>query len=207
MKMSIRFAIVSMFVTVLTTSISNAGEFYLVKCSDYLGQIEYKPMDKTEFIELTNQIRKESSLWGKAQKMAEKAWVEQKNTEHYPGHSLHPKRAMTVKRFRTQAEAEAAASKKEEIIQRSLEKKQEREEKRQKRERRSRSRRGSRSRRQSSTERREAMKAKRLECLEKAAILFADQMNTLLTATPKADSEKEAEANENEKQKPPEGKN
>ena len=110
-----------------TASMSIAGDFLLVKEVNYLGEEEYKTMDKKQYMDTVRQIKAENMVWTQAQRLAEQEWNKTPHACRYPGRSLHRRQVKIYRHYRTEAEAQSEAMKKSEMIRREQQKKEDRE--------------------------------------------------------------------------------
>ena len=178
---SVAITLAGLFFTVATAT---AGDFYLVKEVNHLGEEDYKSMDKKQYIEEVRQIKEENMVWTQAQRLAEQEWSKMPHASRYPGRSLHHRQIKIYRHYRTAAEAESAAMKKAEMIRRALEKKEDRDREREYRKNRSRHRSsGSYGRGHypnTSLGRKRQREAERQELLEEANTIFETQVQNLL---------------------------
>jgi hypothetical protein len=105
---------------------------------------------------------------------------------------------MISKRYRTRNAAETAILKKEDLIQKSIEKKEYREAERQRRNRGRGGRNNQRDPRERTRQRREASRAKREQSLEEAKVVFEKHLNELLAPKDSSSSDESATEGEND---------
>jgi hypothetical protein len=192
MKFLSKLALFTVVASILSTTNLIAEDYYMVKITGFMGETEYKAVPKAEYATIVGQIRNENHQFSNAQKLAEKEWNSGTHTSRYPGRGLHQRKITISRRFRSQNDAEAAVMKKEELIQKSLEKKERREYERSRRN--NRNRRGGRNSydpQQRTRERREASREKHKQSLEEAKAIFEKHLNALL-----APKETESESTE-----------
>jgi hypothetical protein len=123
MKRNITAFISAIFLIAITSNVH--AEFYLAKITDFLGDTHYEALSKEEFMIISSNIRAENNQFSRAQRIAESKWNREKPMR-YPGRSLHPRKILSVKRFRTIEEANLAVAKKGVSAQLSEEKKTQR---------------------------------------------------------------------------------
>ena len=198
MKSFTRFVILATAAMFLSTVTVMAEDFYMVKITSFMGENEYKVMTKPEYSDLIKRIRNENHQFSNAQKLAEKEWNKGTHTIRYPGRGLHQRKAMISKRYRTRNAAEAAVLKKEDLIQKSIEKKEYREAERQRRNRGRGGRNNQRDPRERTRQRREASRAKREQSLEEAKVVFEKHLNELLAPKDSSSSDESATEAEND---------
>jgi len=199
MKMKFYLAVMIAVSAIMSSTISicSAEDVYIVKVYGTMGGYEYKAMTRSEFADLVREIKKENTQFSRAQRLAEAEWNKQKNsglhTGRYAGHSLHQRKAMKGKSYKTREAAEAYIEKKADSAARSEERKLEREEESMRKKTRGRG--GSKKRK--TIEKRKMQKeesaAKRQEKLEKSYELFSKHLNALTHPVATDSDEKTAE--------------
>jgi hypothetical protein len=192
MKRSTSTFILTVFLFAFTHSAH--AEYYLAKITDFLGDEHYQALSKSEFIETSSQIRIENTHFSRAQRRAEAKWNKEKPMR-YPGRSLHQRKILSIKRFRTIDEANLAVAKKEAVAALAEEKKNLRDERNSSRRRGSRrgNRGGGRDARSQNRARRENRAQKQRENLEMAETYFKSELESLINAQ-KASWEKSKQA-------------
>jgi len=187
LKLTSRLIIITQLTLLLSAGFCLAEDYYVTKVSGMMRDSEYKAMSRTDYDALVQKIKKETSLFSKAHKMAELEWNKQEEAGRYPGRSLHPRKVTKIKTYKSMADAENDVLKKEESIKRSAQKKVDREKK--SKQGRGRNRRNNNDK---SKKRREASEKERDAKIKLVHEYFMKEMNKLLSTEPAKQSTNES---------------